>query len=82
MYKYLPFLFLIGCSSQLIKEPVPVKIPIPIQCEVKSPTKPIFIARSLPKEASRVVWLKAKITDSENLGSYSLKLETALSACN
>lgn len=81
--RYLLLLLLLtGCASQVIKEPVEVKVPVPVPCEIKAPSKPIIVTQSLGKDASRFTWLKERLKDAEKLEIYTIQLEVALGACN
>lgn len=82
MVRLLPLLLLVGCANQVIKEPVEVRVPVPVPCEIKTPLKPVLVTQSLSKDAPRVTWLKERLKDYEKLEGYSQVLEIALAGCN
>ena len=72
------FSLLGGCST-VAKKTVEVKVPVPIvsPCDSKVP-KP---GMCVPKNDSRVEWLRCTLMDHERLKAYASELEATLKAC-
>lgn len=70
-------MLLAGCASNPA-EIVEVKVPIPVTVSCPSVPKPSTI---MPKDSTRVEWLRAHLINNEHLTAYVKELEQTLEAC-
>ena len=71
------------CPPQLIvKEPVEVKVPVPVPCQIQPPQKPIW-QLDYPAVRSAGLFVKGNsaLIELEQRRQYERELEAALSAC-
>lgn len=65
-----------GCATQ--PEVREVKVPVPVTVSCPSVPKPGMV---VPKDDSRVEWLRARLINDERLTAYVKELEQTLEAC-
>lgn len=73
---------LVGCASQPVRyEPVEVKVPMRVPCDVDTPVQPAWVVGLVPREADVYVQMRALLADRELAKGYMGELEVALAAC-
>lgn len=78
LYYILPFCCITGCTT-LPEKTVEVKIPIAVTVPCKTDIPKPGIC--LPKNDSRVEWLRCQLVDRERNQAYIKQLEAALAVC-
>lgn len=70
-----------GTTKELIIEQIDV--PIPVYCNIVSPSKPVWPMDGLSKDESDIfVIIKHALADIELRKGYETELEAAIAACN
>lgn len=70
------------CKPTIIREPVEVKVPVPVPCATDLPTKPVWqLDYPEVKDAGLFVKGNSALLELEQRRQYERELEAALVAC-
>lgn len=70
-------LVLAGCDTM----PRRVEVPVPVQCRVKQPDKPVWATEALPPGSGLYEKVRALLAEREQRIAYEVALEAAAKAC-
>ena len=76
MRSALLLMLLAGCATPPKTEVV--QVPVPVPCKVDMPDRPTMC---VPKDDSRVEWLRCVLVDLPSWQQYARELEAALVGC-
>lgn len=76
MRSALLLMLLAGCATPQKNEVV--QVPVPVPCNVTLPDRPVWC---VPKDDSRVEWLRCVLVDLPSWQQYARELEATLTAC-
>lgn len=71
-----PALFLAGCAT---KEPITIKVPVPVPCVTEQIKEPIY--PTVSEDAGIFERVKVLLAERELRKGYEAKLKAALAAC-
>ena len=75
---FILYLILPGCATTSSNIPVEVKVPVPVKCQVETPTEPVI---SCYKDSDIFELTKCMIYEIKVRKSYEKELNVALESC-